>query len=579
MNDPKRENLLNLALDATPGEREQSLDLSVGFDEETRTWEVIVRHVGDLTALERELPDVQVTRLSNNYAILVVPEQQLEAVTAWEEIEYMEKPKRLFFAVRQGIQASCITPLYQPDFGLSGASVLTAFLDSGIDYMHPDFRNEDGSTRIVALWDQTIPGDPPEGFRIGTEYTRETINEALSQPTLAEAQRVCPSVDLSGHGTHVAGIGAGNGRASGGRNRGVAFGSELLVVKLGTPRAESFPRTTELMQGLDYVLRKAQELRRPVAVNISFGNNYGSHDGTSLLETFLSAAADNWKSSIVIGTGNEGTARIHTSGVLAEGREERVEFAVSPYETGLNLQIWKSYADEFAIRIRHPNGRSVGAIQQVQGTQRFTVGDTELLVYYGEPSPYSPYQEIYLDFLPAGDYIDSGIWSVELLPGRIVTGRFDMWLPSGGVLNPATGFLYPTEETTLTIPSTAAKAISVGAYDAYYDQPAPFSGRGFTRVTNLVKPDISAPGVNIESCAPGGGYAVRSGTSMATPFVTGGAALLMEWGIVRGNDPYLYGEKMKAYLIRGARQLPALRQYPNPQLGWGALCVRDSIPV
>lgn len=579
MNDPKRENLLNLALDATPGEREQSLDLSVGFDEETRTWEVIVRHVGDLTALERKLPEVQVTRLSNNYAILVVPEQQLEAVTAWEEIEYMEKPKRLFFAVRQGIQASCITPLYQPDFGLSGASVLTAFLDSGIDYMHPDFRNEDGSTRIVALWDQTIPGDPPEGFRIGTEYTRETINEALSQPTLAEAQRICPSVDLSGHGTHVAGIAAGNGRASGGRNRGVAFGSELLVVKLGTPRAESFPRTTELMQGLDYVLRKAQELRRPVAVNISFGNNYGSHDGTSLLETFLSAAADNWKSSIVIGTGNEGTARIHTSGVLTEGREERVEFAVSPYETGLNLQIWKSYADEFAIRIRHPNGRSVGAIQQVQGTQRFTVGDTELLVYYGEPSPYSPYQEIYLDFLPAGDYIDSGIWSVELLPGRIVTGRFDMWLPSGGVLNPATGFLYPTEETTLTIPSTAAKAISVGAYDAYYDQPAPFSGRGFTRVTNLVKPDISAPGVNIESCAPGGGYAVRSGTSMATPFVTGGAALLMEWGIVRGNDPYLYGEKMKAYLIRGARQLPALRQYPNPQLGWGALCVRDSIPV
>lgn len=579
MNDPKRENLLNLALDATPGEREQSLDLSVGFDEETRTWEVIVRHVGDLTALERELPEVQVTRLSNNYAILVVPEQQLEAVTAWEEIEYMEKPKRLFFAVRQGIQASCITPLYQPDFGLSGASVLMAFLDSGIDYMHPDFRNEDGSTRIVALWDQTIPGDPPEGFRIGTEYTRETINEALSQPTLAEAQRICPSVDLSGHGTHVAGIGAGNGRASGGRNRGVAFGSELLVVKLGTPRAESFPRTTELMQGLDYVLRKAHELRRPVAVNISFGNNYGSHDGTSLLETFLSSAADNWKSSIVIGTGNEGTARIHTSGVLAEGREERVEFAVSPYETGLNLQIWKSYADEFAIRIRHPNGRSVGAIQQVQGTQRFTVGDTELLVYYGEPSPYSPYQEIYLDFLPAGDYIDSGIWSVELLPERIVTGRFDMWLPSGGVLNPATGFLYPTEETTLTIPSTAAKAISVGAYDAYYDQPAPFSGRGFTRVTNLVKPDISAPGVNIESCAPGGGYAVRSGTSMATPFVTGGAALLMEWGIVRGNDPYLYGEKMKAYLIRGARQLPALRQYPNPQLGWGALCVRDSIPV
>lgn len=578
MDNPKRENLLNLALDATAREREQSLNLSVGFDEEERSWEVIVRHVGNLTELEQELPEVQVTRLSNNYAVLVVPEQLLDAVTAREDIAYMEKPKRLFFAVQQGIRASCITPLYRAEFGLSGASVLTAFLDSGIDYMHPDFRNEDGSSRIVALWDQTISGSPPEGFRIGTEYTRETINEALAQPTAAEAYRICPSLDLSGHGTHVAGIAAGNGRASQGRNRGVAFGSELLVVKLGTPRTASFPRTTELMQGLDYVLRKAEELRRPVAVNISFGNNYGSHDGTSLLETYLSAAADNWKTCIVIGTGNEGAARIHTSGTLQEQREERVEFSVSPYETGLNLQIWKSYADEFAIRIRHPNGISVGTIQQRQGTQRFAVGDTELLVYYGEPSPYSPYQEIYLDFLPVRDYVDSGIWSIELVPERIVTGRFDMWLPSGGVLNAATGFLYPTEDTTLTIPSTAAKAISVGAYDAYYDQPAAFSGRGYTRVANLVKPDISAPGVNIESCAPGGGYAVRSGTSMATPFVTGGAALLMEWGIVRGNDPYLYGEKMKAYLIRGARQLPALRQYPNPQLGWGALCVRDSLP-
>ncbi len=377
----------------------------------------------------------------------------------------------------------------------------------------------------------------------------------------------------------MAGIAAGNGRASQGRNRGVAFGSELLVVKLGTPRTDSFPRTTELMQGLDYVLRKAEELRRPVAVNISFGNNYGSHDGTSLLETYLSAAADNWKASVIIGTGNEGAARIHTSGSLGERAEEQVEFAVSPYEVTLNLQIWKSYTDEFAIRIRHPNGRSVETIRKQQGAQRFTLGDTELLVYYGEPSPYSPYQEIYLDFLPVRDYIDSGIWSVELVPERIVTGRFDMWLPSGGVLNPATGFLYPTEETTLTIPSTASRAISVGAYDAYYDQPAAFSGRGYTRTTNLVKPDISAPGVNIESSAPGGGYTVRSGTSMATPFVTGGAALLMEWGIVRGNDPYLYGEKMRAYLIRGARQLPALRQYPNPQLGWGVLCVSESIPI
>ena len=124
----------------------------------------------------------------------------------------------------------------------------------------------------------------------------------------------------------------------------------------------------------------------------------------------------------------------------------------------------------------------------------------------------------------------------------------------GGAQNRQTGFAYPTPETTLTIPSAASGAISVGAYDSRSREYAPFSGRGFTWERRQVKPDLVAPGVDITSCAPGGGYAVRSGTSMASPFVTGSAALLMEWGIVRGNDPYLYGQKMKAYLLGGTTE-------------------------
>ena len=132
--------------------------------------------------------------------------------------------------------------------------------------------------------------------------------------------------------------------------------------------------------------------------------------------------------------------------------------------------------------------------------------------------------------------------------------------------------------TTLTIPSSASRAISVGAYDARTFAYADFSGRGFTRLTNMVKPDLVAPGVEVMTTTVGGGYAAFTGTSFATPFVTGSAALLMEWGIVRGNDPYLYGEKVKAYLRRGAKKVPGFDEYPNEEVGYGALCTAQSIP-
>ena len=174
--------------------------------------------------------------------------------------------------------------------------------------------------------------------------------------------------------------------------------------------------------------------------------------------------------------------------------------------------------------------------------------------------------------------MESGIWSFFLEPQRIIQGRFDFWLPSSAVLNPSTRFLGSTPDVTLTVPSTAAKVITVGAYNSAANSYADFSGRGFTRLTNQVKPDLCAPGVGIMAPGNGGGYRSVTGTSFATPVVTGSVALLMQWGIVKGNDPFLYGEKVKAYLRRGARPLPGFGEYPNPQVGYGALCVRDSLP-
>ena len=575
MTSQKIENLLNLALDATETERLRSVNLQVGYNEMTNTWDVIILYSGTLERVSETAESV--TPLLKNFAIVRIREENIEKLASLEEVIYIEKPKRLFFEVADGRRVSCIDAVQTPRFRLTGKGVLIGVIDSGIEYANADFRQKDGATRIRFLWDQTVEGTPPEGYRIGSEFSAEQINEALQQPNRTMRLQKVPSVDSSGHGTAVAGVAAGNGRNSGGRYRGTAPDAELIIVKLGNPGGVGFPRTAELMQAVDYIVQKAEMLQMPVSVNISFGNTYGAHNGTSLPERFLDAAAQIGRTLISVGTGNEGAEAGHTSGFVREGEETSVPLGVQERQGAFSLQIWTDYTDVIGVTIKTPSGERVGPIREVMGTQRFLTGKTEILLYYGEPSPYSGLNEIFLEFLPVDDYVNSGEWNIILVPEQIVTGRFEMWLPASYTLNEGTAFFYPTEELTLTIPSTASRVLTVAAYDADTMSYADFSGRGRKNQNNQ-KPDLAAPGVNVVSVQGEEGYASFTGTSFAAPFASGGAALLMEWGITEKNDLFLYGEKAKAFLRRGARELPGYDSWPNNQLGYGALCIRDSIP-
>ena len=592
----KIENVLALALQTPEPVREKSLNLNVGFTEETRTWELIVKYNGDLREAVSGLP-VTAEELIAGYGLLTVPEDLVEAVSRLPQIEYVEKPKRLFFSMADGKEVSCVLPVTKRQPFLSGKGILLAVIDSGIDYTNRNFRNADGSTRILALWDQTVSPDaekgffPPEGFQTGTEFTREQINAALREADPLRQYELVPSRDSSGHGTAVTGIAAGAaanvlGGAADNGYEGVAPESELLIVKLGTPRENSFPRTTEMMRAVTYVVRKAQSLNRPVAINLSFGNTYGAHDGSSLLERFLDNAAEIGRTVICVGSGNEGASAGHREGRVNLGETAATELSVGAYETAFSVQLWKTYTDVFRITLRSPGGQEFSFSTEKGGEITWEAEQTRILIYVGEPSPYAVEQEIYFDVIPENLYISPGKWSF-LIGTQEKESSFYFYLPSQAARNQNTRFFEPNPNLTLTIPSTASKVITVGAYDSTYDAYADFSGRGYRYAerdigllaAGAAKPDLAAPGVNITAPDIYGGYQSFTGTSFATPFVTGAAALLMEWGIVQGNDAFLYGEKVKAYLRRGARKIRGEEFYPNDRVGYGALCVADSIQI
>lgn len=609
----KIENLLNVSLDATREELESSESLSTGFNWRDNTWEIIVRYTGNLENIKANY-NVYVRELLFNYAIIVTDKATIELISQEPQIVYVEKPKSLYFQLERAKSAACASNVRvgQPgaygyknisrninesisentsgnigsgqtghgiggiaDNGiqyLSGKGVITAIIDTGIDIYSSEFRNADGSTRILDIYDQTLQREYSaadiDAF-IGKDrnvYTGRDISQ--------EENEGIPAFDNIQHGTNVAVIACGKS--------GVAYESDIIVVKMGYSYNNQFPRTTSLMDAIDYIIRKAMEYNRPVAINISYGMNYGDHNGNTLLESYINAAASGYKCSICIGSGNEADKAVHYGGTIKNAQTDTVEIAVGEYQSSIDIQIWKYYWDDIRVTLISPDGTERVIVPHGK-ISRYTLGGTNVISLSGEPSPYNLYQEIYINLQLQGSYITSGIWKIQLYGENVRQGTYNIWLPASVSLNRATGVIRPVAYDTITIPATAGGCISVGAYNSYTGAYAAFSGRGSALTDVLtagIKPDILAPGVDISirrDTRQGVVYTSVTGTSYATPFVTGAAALLMQWGIVMGNDRFMYGEKLKAYLRSGARQLDGVTQTPNPVTGYGALCVEDSI--
>ncbi|WP_282192686.1 bifunctional germination protease/germinant receptor pseudoprotease CspBA [Romboutsia ilealis] len=515
-------------------------------------YEVIVKYNGDITFLEQEL-GVSVELLGYNYAIITADTpQKVDNLLNYTQIEYVEKPFILETQDTQSLSSTGITG-FKERTKLTGKGTLLGLIDSGIDYNIPIFKDKDGNSKILYYWDQSIDGNPPNGFKEGTLYTNEDINKAIN----GEIQ--IPISSTSTHGTHTAGIACS-----------VANEADMIVVRVGRRQTDTFSKSTEFMRAIKFVLDRALELQRPIAINISYGSNEGSHRGESLFEQYIDQMCSFWKNNIVVAAGNNATKAGHKRINIKndENNDTLVEMEVGQNEKILNINIWPSFVDNFNLYLVSPTGKSTQPISQDSGLIKNIIGNTRINGVFYPIAPYSLSRRITIE-LKSDTEIIPGIWTLLFTPIKLVDGNVDIYLPTSEGITIDTRFLEPSKVLTVTVPGTASKVITVGSFNSRTDVVSTFSGEGDID-GGIIKPDLLAPGEEIVSYLPGGSTGALTGTSMATPHVTGVCSLLMQWGIVEGNDLFLYSQKVKSVLIEYARRNPQYT-YPNNSRGYGFL--------
>ena len=498
--------------------------------------------------------------LGYNFGIVTIPVDKIIDLALVPTIQYIEFPKNLYTTDFESNRASCITQISKAN-GLNGKGTIVGFLDTGIDYTHPAFINADGTTRIEYIYDLSLGG---------AVYSKAQINEALNTENPYD---IVPSRDDVGHGTHVAGIACAGGNISS-KYYGVAPESSIIMVKVARGL---FTLSTEIMKGIKFLIDKSKELNMPLAINISLSTNDGAHNGSSLLEQYISTVSTLERVTIVIAAGNEGEAAHHVGGNL-EGIND-IYFNVSSDEATVVVNLYKSILPSLSIELISPSGGSTGEIAVKEGFQEGAIGNSRYSIYLTGPKPFDVSGEIGIIISGINEYITPGQWKISLRKLNNYDGTFDMWLPISEGLNINTKFVNPVVYNTLGIPATVRNVISVGSYNYLVDTISPFTGRGQIFEGQYIKPDIVAPGEGIYSAIPNRSFDKKTGTSMATPQVTGSAALMMQWGIVNRNDPYLYGERLKYFLMLGSKKGRRDISYPDPSWGYGELCLRDSFNI
>lgn len=520
--------------------------------------------------------------VSRQFAVLHIPMDDLESPINFSYYTYSAIPKLYSLLDTDSMEASGILPASRiPAFGNQGQGVLIGFVDTGIDYQNPLFRKEDGTSRILGIWDQTLETgapDPVNGFQAlyGTQYSSEEIDQALASP---DPLSLVPSADENGHGTFLASV------AAGGENldqdfTGAAPKASIAMVKLKPAKqylrdfyliregADAY-QENDIMMGVAYLLHLARRFSMPLVICLGLGTNQGSHVGKSPLGLYLDDINIYAGTAVITAAGNEtGYGHHYRAVTRPEETLQTVELNVGEKDSGFSMEFWAQDVDIYRVGFISPTGEVVNPLPsstEEENVIRFLVEQTEITVFSSIVNTATGSQMIFIRFKDPMP----GIWNLTVSSALNVTGAFHIWLPSRGFISDTTYFLRPDPDTLVSGPGNSQYALTVSAYDHTTGGIYIHSSRGFSR-SGQIKPELAAPGVNITGAGLRSGFVQRSGTSAAAAHAAGAAAILLHWGILERNDPFMNTSAIKTYLIRGAKRNPALT-YPNREFGYGTL--------